>query len=778
MRCLKCFSEIGDLSVCSVCGFDKKEYLAQPHYMSEGSTLQNGRYKVGCSVGAGGFGITYAAWDDTLNIKVAIKEYLPGEFSTRIPGNTKVTVYGGEKETQFNDGLKKFLEEGKRLAQFRTVQGIVHIYDVFEENGTAYLVMEYLEGETLSEKIKRGEKLDEETVVNLLVEILDALEVVHEKGIIHRDIAPNNIFLCADGSAKLIDFGAARSATGTHSKSLTVLYKKGFTPLEQYQSRGEQGPWTDIYSLAATAYVALTGVVPVGAMERCAKDTLKSPRKAGAKIRSNVEKAIMNSLNLKWKKRTQSASDFRKELLSSKSVKYRFHRENEKKIGKIPMPFLVGSLVVLFSVGIFIGLIFTGVIDYESITPSEMFVESGKSRVINFVNMDEEKAMEKAEKLGFQMEVSYKYDEAYKDSIIIEQSEQKGTILDEGSIIHIVINKEPKEYTMMNLVNLKLEDGKKALEELNIQYEVVEHEYDSEPGIILAQSVEAGKSVSSYIETVTLEVSKDYGYDTSAEYEMVDLVGENIYKSRLMLRQICQYCNVSDLEDEIVYSQNFDNLEISGLVYFSSDLEDEIVYSQSVIPGETVYGGEVVELVVGPSLIDMDISTAEELLDFFNISYKTKEVQDEDKTNGTVTNQVISGENDELIVTLSYVNNQKKNDESKKMEEKKESANSNAGGRATLNYSTCCGNCGAYNGSSSIVNVTYSQVDAMAGTSDWSQIYMFLGANTVYYADGSCSLNDDAHYHKCTSCGSIFIVDGKLSFCTNGCSYPWSYFSY
>ena len=446
MRCLKCFSEIGDLSVCSVCGFDKKEYLAQPHYMSEGSTLQNGRYKVGCSVGAGGFGITYAAWDDTLNIKVAIKEYLPGEFSTRIPGNTKVTVYGGEKETQFNDGLKKFLEEGKRLAQFRTVQGIVHIYDVFEENGTAYLVMEYLEGETLSEKIKRGEKLDEETVVNLLVEILDALEVVHEKGIIHRDIAPNNIFLCADGSAKLIDFGAARSATGTHSKSLTVLYKKGFTPLEQYQSRGEQGPWTDIYSLAATAYVALTGVVPVGAMERCAKDTLKSPRKAGAKIRSNVEKAIMNSLNLKWKKRTQSASDFRKELLSSKSVKYRFHRENEKKIGKIPMPFLVGSLVVLFSVGIFIGLIFTGVIDYESITPSEMFVESGKSRVINFVNMDEEKAMEKAEKLGFQMEVSYKYDEERKGGVIIEQSEKKGTILDEGSTIHVVINQISNPY--------------------------------------------------------------------------------------------------------------------------------------------------------------------------------------------------------------------------------------------------------------------------------------------------------------------------------------------
>jgi serine/threonine protein kinase len=190
------------------------------------------------------------------------------------------------------------------------VSGIVQIYDVFQENDTAYIVMEFLEGEDLGTRLKREKTISADEAVKIMVPVLEALSAVHQSKIIHRDIAPNNIFLCKDGRVKLLDFGAARSATGTYSKSLTVLYKEGYTAEEQYQSRGEQGPWTDVYAAAATMYKAITGVTPDGAMERRRKDRLKEPSKCGVKIEKNVERAIMNALIMDHKKRTQSAEIF------------------------------------------------------------------------------------------------------------------------------------------------------------------------------------------------------------------------------------------------------------------------------------------------------------------------------------------------------------------------------------------------------------------------------------------------------------------------------------
>ena len=236
-RCWNCFKTLQEgLEVCPYCGDPMSEGTDEPRYLKPGTVLMQ-RYTIGKVVGAGGFGITYAAWDEVLQQKVAIKEYMPGEFSTRAPGQTEVSVYGGEKEEQYETGMAKFFNESRRLAAFENTPGIVKIYNSFEENRTAYIVMEFLEGETLSERLKREGKLSEADALNIMLPILQALDEVHHQGILHRDIAPNNIFLTSDGEVKLLDFGAARSVTGTHSKSLSVLYKAGYTPEEQYRSR-------------------------------------------------------------------------------------------------------------------------------------------------------------------------------------------------------------------------------------------------------------------------------------------------------------------------------------------------------------------------------------------------------------------------------------------------------------------------------------------------------------------------------------------------------------
>ena len=198
-RCLGCMEQFGDeFTICPHCGYVVGSVPEEPIHMLPGTILHD-RYIIGKVLGFGGFGVTYVAWDGRLEQKVAIKEYLPGEFSTRMPGQTTVTVFNGEKTEQFHGGLKKFVDEAKRLAKFQNESGIVKIFDSFEENKTAYIVMEYLQGETLSEYLKKNGTIPEEQAVEMMRPIMESLITVHEEGLLHRDIAPDNIFLTTSG---------------------------------------------------------------------------------------------------------------------------------------------------------------------------------------------------------------------------------------------------------------------------------------------------------------------------------------------------------------------------------------------------------------------------------------------------------------------------------------------------------------------------------------------------------------------------------------------------
>jgi len=203
-------------------------------------------YEVVRVLGHGGFGITYLGFDDNLDKPVAIKEYLPDGLAVR-DATDSVVPKAASLTKDFQWGLDRFLDEAKTLARFQH-RNLIQVFRFFRANGTAYIVMEYAEGETLKELLQRREKLSRDELWAVMEPLLDGLEALHSHQFMHRDIKPSNIIIRDDGSPVLIDFGAARQAVGSRSQTLTAIVTPRFAPLEQYSSDGNQGPWTDIYA--------------------------------------------------------------------------------------------------------------------------------------------------------------------------------------------------------------------------------------------------------------------------------------------------------------------------------------------------------------------------------------------------------------------------------------------------------------------------------------------------------------------------------------------------
>jgi len=288
----------------------------EPHHLRMGTRLNN-RYLIQGVLGEGGFGITYVGMDEVLCQKVAVKEFFPRGAITRNNQQTNevVSVYG-TKAANFHQGEEKFLQEARTLAQFNNVAGVVRVQDFFRENGTAYIVMEYLEGITLKQYLQTYGPISVEEMQNIFAPILEALDKIHQNGVIHRDISPDNIMCLPEGEVKLMDFGAARDYTDYSAEGLSVILKMGFAPIEQYDSHGKQGPWTDIYALGATMYQCLTGRKPDDATKRSLEDTLVSPSMLGVRIAPPVEYAIMRALQIRPSDRYRNLGEFCEDLYS------------------------------------------------------------------------------------------------------------------------------------------------------------------------------------------------------------------------------------------------------------------------------------------------------------------------------------------------------------------------------------------------------------------------------------------------------------------------------
>ena len=227
-------------------------------------------YRIESLLGMGGFGLTYLATDTNLHLKVAIKEYLPTDWVERAPDHSVKSKSQEALET-FNWGRSRFLEESRTLASFHH-PNIVRVMRFFKANETAYMVMEFVAGLPLHEWIRSRRPLDERTVLAIALPLLDGLEVVHAAGFLHRDIKPGNIFIRGDSSPVLIDFGSARTAAA--NTELTTIVSPGFAPVEQYDSRGGQGPWSDIYALGGVLYWMVTGQPPIEAPARAFSDPM------------------------------------------------------------------------------------------------------------------------------------------------------------------------------------------------------------------------------------------------------------------------------------------------------------------------------------------------------------------------------------------------------------------------------------------------------------------------------------------------------------------------
>lgn len=265
--CYGCMS-IVEGELCQKCGWhiDQKN---EPHQLPVGIRLRD-QYIIGKVLGQGGFGITYLGWDDSLDMPVAIKEFFPNMLVTRDTSiDNMVRCISEIMREQYEANLDRFLREAKALAKLRDVPEVVGVHGFFRENNTAYIIMEYVKGTDLANYVaKKGGKLTADETFRILRPIMEALDKVHQLGLVHRDISPDNIILHPTGGAKLLDFGAVRSLEGGANKSTEAILKHGFAPIEQYQSRGELGPWSDEYALCASIYYCLSGRVPEEASVR------------------------------------------------------------------------------------------------------------------------------------------------------------------------------------------------------------------------------------------------------------------------------------------------------------------------------------------------------------------------------------------------------------------------------------------------------------------------------------------------------------------------------
>lgn len=320
--CLGCMREKTTAGEkCPYCGFDVAEYEHEPRWLPLMHIL-NGRYMLGKVLGEGGFGITYIGIDLNLQSRVAIKEYFPvGLVSRETTGVTRTSVspLTGEKGDIYDNGLRKFVEEAQGVSKFDSLDGIVTVRDFFFENATAYMVMEYLDGATFKAYLKEhGGRITAEQALKYVRPIIEALQKVHEAGMIHRDISPDNIVITKEGKVKLIDFGSARALTRDENQTFTIMLKHGYAPPEQYQTRGNQGPWTDVYGISATLYKMITGKVPPSAMDRYENDPLCSFAALGIQEPSYIEKVIRKGMSLQIQNRYQSMGELYADLYLKK----------------------------------------------------------------------------------------------------------------------------------------------------------------------------------------------------------------------------------------------------------------------------------------------------------------------------------------------------------------------------------------------------------------------------------------------------------------------------
>lgn len=544
-HCSGCMNELAEGQFCPHCGYNNSAIPENPIFIKPGTVI-NG-FEFGKVLGHGGFGITYIGFDSKNNRKVAIKEFLPAELATRRSDSSNVSVFTGEKEQSFKTGIEKFKKEAEMLTNFRDFPGIVEGFELFEANNTAYFVMEYVEGITLKEFVaQKGGRIPFPTVRTILMPVIDALAEMHRKDILHRDISPDNIYITADKRVKLLDFGAARQTVQDQNKGLSVILKHGFTPKEQYFTKGNQGPWTDVYALGATAYYMMTGTVPQPALDRIELDKLVPLTSFSSEINSQADAIIRKALAVEEINRYQSVNDFKNALLNPET-QAPLPQSTQPKInnsvptqggqtimpenpqqpqGQQPQPVYQqpqmqqpnyqqpvyqqqppmappkkkkGGVIALVVILGFLVLSMVCVGATYLLMPT----------IPDLTGETEEDALDMLKKAGFSKsdyDIEYEYDDKVDKGEVMDQTPEGGKKTFKKSV-ELIISDGPEEFELEDAVGKSIDDITKEFEDAGLKV-TAEEIFSNEPeGNILSMEPAAGSTVKGDDE-VTLTVSK------------------------------------------------------------------------------------------------------------------------------------------------------------------------------------------------------------------------------------------------------------------------------
>lgn len=472
--CIGCMHALNEAGECTYCGLNQREYSPVPRCLVPGTKLCD-RYYIGKVLGEGSFGITYIGWDSVLTFPVAIKEYYPSDLVSRDTirgGDTDVYIYQKQEAQEYQKQLDCFLAEAKNLSRFNRLKGIVSVRDYFTANNTAYIIMDYVPGINLKKYIKQNGPLPGEKVLELMRPVCENIDIIHRTGLIHRDISPDNLLLDDMGRLVLVDFGAARIRNAEMTKTMTVVFKAGYSPEEQYRSKGKQGAWTDIYSLCATMYYMITGNTPSDSIQRVLDDKVPSlVQMDDVSLSKRKKEAIMKGMAVRAEDRLQTMTELN-EVLFSENVQneVRWRWGKKETMGAV----LASALILLLlAVGLWsIREAVSGpkgeIVNADNMPqtvsgqrPSPVPVVTTTAaptptpvptvKMISVKNLTKKQAQEALAALsGVEFQITYKkkYSNSVKKNHIIKQDIAEGTELPPGKSVKLILTiskgKKPK----------------------------------------------------------------------------------------------------------------------------------------------------------------------------------------------------------------------------------------------------------------------------------------------------------------------------------------------
>ena len=508
-RCVGCMKPLTAEGRCAYCGLQQDKYRPIPRCLRPGMCLRD-RYVLGRVLGEGSFGISYIAWDCLLDTVVAIKEYFPASLVSRHISeedeDTNVYIYEKRESQKYQESLKKYLGEAKSMSAYYDLDGIVSVRDFFYANNTAYIVMGYVDGISVKEYVEKNGPIEGEKFLRMLEPVIQSLAKVHQTGVLHRDISPDNMLLTRDEKLVLIDFGAARKENINMTRSMTVVFKRGFSPEEQYRTRGQQGAWTDVYALCATAYYALTGKAPDESIQRVLEDDMPSlTEMTDVDLPMQQKRAFMKGMTVDFHHRYQTMDELYQGL-------YQQGRDKKHLGAWLAGAAAVVCCVALLGTGAVYGLhkhsqAKKDAIQTEApqqtalaeVTTTPYAADVQEYQMISFKSMTKKEALKALAGQDTELSVQwkYRYSSRIKKGRIVTQSIPAKTRYrgETYSKIVLTISKGKRKTEVPKLTGVSKERARTLLKERKLHWTWKEVEREGTEGIVASQSRTAGSKV-------------------------------------------------------------------------------------------------------------------------------------------------------------------------------------------------------------------------------------------------------------------------------------------